>query len=155
MELASGRSITAVGTTTMRTLESLYWLACRWKDSGSGPEMEVSQWIHRDTSEPFVSFAEAMGYLADRVHGEGSIEFVTRLMIVPGYRVRSADRLLTNFHMPNSTLLCIVEAMIGPDWRRVYAHAVDSGYRFLSYGDACLLERRNESLQRTGVPISE
>jgi S-adenosylmethionine:tRNA ribosyltransferase-isomerase len=62
-------------------------------------------------------------------------------MIVPGYQVRSAHRLLTNFHMPNSTLLCIVEAMIGARWREVYAHAVKNGYRFLSYGDACLLER--------------
>ena len=153
LEMASGRSITAVGTTTMRTLESLYWLACRWESSGAGPKLEVNQWIHRDTPEPFSSFAAAMTYLAERVEREGSIEFVTRLMIVPGYRVRSADRLLTNFHMPNSTLLCIVEAMIGPDWRRVYAHAVESGYRFLSYGDACLLERRSESQQRTGVPI--
>ena len=155
LELTTGRSITAVGTTTMRTLESLYWLACRWKNSGFGPEREVNQWIHKDTPEPFATFSSAMGYLAERVEGAGFIEFVTRLMIVPGYRVRSADRLLTNFHMPNSTLLCIVEAMIGHDWRSVYAHAVESGYRFLSYGDACLLERRDESLQRTGVPKSE
>ena len=141
--LASGSDITAVGTTTLRTLESLFWLACRWREQGIGPEREVQQWVHKEVKDPFASFSEAMGWLANhRSNGDSNLEFVTRLMIVPGYRVRSAQRLLTNFHMPKSTLLCIVEAMVGEVWRDAYAHAVNSGYRFLSYGDACLLERR-------------
>ena len=99
--------------------------------------------MHKEVKDPFASFSEAMGWLANhRSNGDSNLEFVTRLMIVPGYRVRSAQRLLTNFHMPKSTLLCIVEAMVGEVWRDAYAHAVNSGYRFLSYGDACLLERR-------------
>ncbi|MDA9863758.1 S-adenosylmethionine:tRNA ribosyltransferase-isomerase [Flavobacteriales bacterium] len=142
--LASGTEITAVGTTTLRTLESLFWLACRWREQGVGPELEVQQWVHQEVADPFSSFAEAMRWLVDQQTGEdASLEFVTRLMIVPGYRVRSAQRLLTNFHMPKSTLLCIVEAMVGPGWRGAYDHAVSSEYRFLSYGDACLLERRD------------
>lgn len=142
--LASKSEITAVGTTTLRTLESLFWLACRWREQGVGPEVEVQQWVHREVQDPFSSFAEAMGWLVDQqTDGAAGLEFVTRLMIVPGYRVRSAQRLLTNFHMPKSTLLCIVEAMVGPVWRSAYAHAVTSDYRFLSYGDACLLERRD------------
>ena len=141
--LASGSEITAVGTTTLRTLESLFWLACRWREQGVGPEVEVQQWVHKEVRDPFSSFSEAMAWLAERrTDATADIEFVTRLMIVPGYRVRSAQRLLTNFHMPKSTLLCIVEAMVGPVWREAYAHAVASEYRFLSYGDACLLERR-------------
>ncbi|HCZ08040.1 MAG TPA: S-adenosylmethionine tRNA ribosyltransferase, partial [Flavobacteriales bacterium] len=141
--LASGSEITAVGTTTLRTLESLFWLACRWREQGVGPEVEVQQWVHKEVRDPFSSFSEAMAWLAERrTDANADIEFVTRLMIVPGYRVRSAQRLLTNFHMPKSTLLCIVEAMVGPVWREAYAHAVASEYRFLSYGDACLLERR-------------
>ena len=130
------------GTTTLRTLESAYWLACRWMQGGAGPEVPVQQWIHREVDAVFADFAEAAAWLAGQVEGQ-DLEFVTHLMVVPGYRVRSARRLFTNFHMPNSTLLCIVEAMLGPGWREVYAHAVQARYRFLSYGDACLLERRD------------
>ena len=103
--------------------------------------MDVAQWIHREVEPQFATFCEAAGWLADRIGEDGILEFVTHLMVVPGYAVRSARRILTNFHMPNSTLLCIVEAMVGPTWREAYAHAVVAGYRFLSYGDACLLER--------------
>ncbi|MCH1581974.1 MAG: S-adenosylmethionine:tRNA ribosyltransferase-isomerase [Flavobacteriales bacterium] len=142
-ELAKGQAITAVGTTTMRTLESLFWLACRWREHGVGPEQEIEQWVYKGIDQPFDTFAAAAAWLLERTAEQGGgLEFVTHLMIVPGYRVRSAERLLTNFHMPNSTLLCIVEAMLGPIWREVYAHAVAENYRFLSYGDACLLERR-------------
>ncbi len=139
--LAEIEDLTVVGTTSLRTLESAFWLASRWKAGGLGPETDVAQWIHRDVKPGFRDFREAAGWLADRVELAGHLEFVTHLMVVPGYRVRSASRLLTNFHMPNSTLLCIVEAMMGPGWRGAYAHAVEKGYRFLSYGDACLLER--------------
>jgi S-adenosylmethionine:tRNA ribosyltransferase-isomerase len=66
----------------------------------------------------------------------------TELLIAPGYQVRMADALVTNFHQPQSTLLLLVAAFIGPDWRRVYQHALDQGYRFLSYGDGSLLWKR-------------
>jgi S-adenosylmethionine:tRNA ribosyltransferase-isomerase len=140
--LAEGEEITAVGTTTLRTLESLYWMACRWRAEGVGSEAALNQWVHQEVTDPFRSMADAMEWLLDQRGTEAPFSFVTHLMIVPGYRVRSAERLLTNFHMPNSTLLCIVEAMIGGAWREAYRHAVESGYRFLSYGDACLLERQ-------------
>lgn len=139
--LAEGAEVTAVGTTTLRTLESLYWIACRWKSEGIAPDQPLQQWVYREVEEPFADHPEAMAWLLEAIGTAAHVEFVTNLMIVPGYRVRSAHRLLTNFHMPNSTLLCIVEAMIGARWREVYAHAVKEGYRFLSYGDACLLER--------------
>jgi len=140
-KLSGIEDLTVVGTTSLRTLESAFWLASRWKAGGPGPEVDVSQWIHREAEPQFSDFREAAGWLVDRIGETGELEFVTHLMIVPGYRVRSARRLLTNFHMPNSTLLCIVEAMVGPVWREAYTHAVKEGYRFLSYGDACLLER--------------
>jgi S-adenosylmethionine:tRNA ribosyltransferase-isomerase len=63
------------------------------------------------------------------------------LLIAPGYQLKVADRLITNFHQPNSTLLLLVATIIGEDWKRVYAHALNSDYRFLSYGDSSLLER--------------
>ncbi len=140
--LAGITDLTVVGTTTLRTLESAFWLASRWKQGGAGPDVPVQQWIHREVDAAFSDFASAAAWLAEKV-GEEGLEFVTHLMVVPGYTVRSARRLLTNFHMPNSTLLCIVEAMLGPNWRDVYRHAVSAQYRFLSYGDACLLERRD------------
>lgn len=138
--LAEIDDLTVVGTTTLRTLESAFWLACRWKQGLGGPEVPVAQWIHREVDPSFPDFPSAARWLSEQVEEDG-LEFVTRLMVVPGYAMRSARRLLTNFHMPNSTLLCIVEAMIGPRWREAYAHAVREQYRFLSYGDACLLER--------------
>lgn len=140
--LSGIEDLTVVGTTTLRTLESAYWLACRWSQGGAGPEEPVQQWVHREVNPVFPDLAAAAAWLAGQVEGD-DLEFVTHLMVVPGYKVRSARRLFTNFHMPNSTLLCIVEAMIGPGWRAVYDHAVTAGYRFLSYGDACLLERRD------------
>jgi S-adenosylmethionine:tRNA ribosyltransferase-isomerase len=72
----------------------------------------------------------------DRYTGE------TELMIVPGYRFRIVDGMVTNFHMPQSTLLLLVAAFIGPDWKRVYDYALQHDFRFLSYGDACLFFRR-------------
>jgi S-adenosylmethionine:tRNA ribosyltransferase-isomerase len=65
----------------------------------------------------------------------------TQLLIAPGYKVRMARALITNFHQPQSTLLLLVAAFIGPDWRKVYNHALEHGYRFLSYGDSSLLWR--------------
>ena len=67
----------------------------------------------------------------------------TSIIIVPGFRYRVVDMLVTNFHQPQSTLLLLISAFIGDSWREVYAHALDSGYRFLSYGDSSLLFRRD------------
>ena len=67
--------------------------------------------------------------------------FTTALMMVPGYRVRTWDALLTNFHQPGSTLLMLVASVLGDSWKSVYDHALNNDYRFLSYGDASLLWR--------------
>ena len=136
----------AVGTTTLRTLESAYWYLVEWHRTGKRPA-EVPQWIA--TSEA-ADHAEALGWglrdaaawaVRTAAPGEG-LAFATSLMIVPGYRIRTIDGLITNFHQPESTLLCLVEAVAGEVWREAYAHALQSGYRFLSYGDACLFEVR-------------
>jgi len=68
----------------------------------------------------------------------------TQLMIAPGYRIRMADALITNFHQPQSTLLLLVSAMIGDDWRRVYNYALNNEFRFLSFGDSSILFRQSE-----------
>ena len=77
------------------------------------------------------------------------VELTTSLLIAPTYRLKMADGLITNFHQPGSTLLLLVSAVVGGDWERIYAHALASDYRFLSYGDGCLIltkEPDSESL---------
>ncbi|HLK97000.1 MAG TPA: S-adenosylmethionine:tRNA ribosyltransferase-isomerase, partial [Hymenobacter sp.] len=68
-----------------------------------------------------------------------TLHATTQLLIAPGYQFRIAQGLITNFHQPESTLLLLVAALLGPDWQRVYEHALANGYRFLSYGDSSLL----------------
>lgn len=130
----------AVGTTSLRTLESLYWLAVKDAQSGSLPQHVDQHEPYRLTSA-FATYEAAMQHLHARMMAEGidRLAFTTSIMIAPGYRVKSVRGLFTNFHMPKSTLLLLVCALIGDDWKRVYDHALTGGYRFLSYGDGSLL----------------
>lgn len=139
-ELAqTDRSVYAVGTTSVRTLESLYHLGCR--ASVGLPVDELPQWYPYDEAHPRLSVQEAMTALLNAFEGP---QFVgaTRVIIAPGYEYKVVDGIITNFHQPRSTLLLLVSAFLGGDrWRQVYDHALDNpGYRFLSYGDACLLQ---------------
>lgn len=137
---ATPRRVIAVGTTSVRTLESLYHLGCM-AAQGLDPA-ELPQWYPYGPDHPDLSVAAAMQALLSRMKGETFIA-TTRLMIAPGYRYRIVRGMVTNFHQPRSTLLLLVSAFIGPDpgWRAVYDHALAAGYRFLSYGDACLFMR--------------
>ena len=83
----------------------------------------------------------ALSALADYLDGHGLQELhsQTQIMIMPGYKFRLVDALITNFHQPHSTLLLLIGAFVGMDWKKIYRHALDSGYRFLSYGDSSLL----------------
>ncbi len=131
----------AVGTTALRTLESLYWLAEKWKKEGVQPKL-IDQYQPYRLEASYDDYEAAMADLAARMEAAGleQLSFATSIMIAPGYTVRSIHGLFTNFHMPKSTLLLLVHALIGDDWKRVYAHALASDYRFLSYGDSSLLE---------------
>lgn len=132
--------IVPVGTTSMRTLESLYWLGVQIL-TGREPEdtFHITQWepYRNDVNIPA---AEALQAIYDFLKRERlqSISGFTGIMIVPGYRFRLCNALVTNFHQPKSTLLLLVAAFIGDTWKSAYKHAVDRGYRFLSYGDSCL-----------------
>ncbi|MFT4682646.1 MAG: S-adenosylmethionine:tRNA ribosyltransferase-isomerase [Flavobacteriales bacterium] len=130
----------AVGTTSLRTLESLYWVAVRLKESGELPQ-EIIQTDPYTFEDSFADFEEAMNSLVKylELNELNSIEFRTSIMISPGYKVKSIVGLFTNFHMPKSTLLFLVAALIGDRWQDVYAHALNHDYRFLSYGDSSLL----------------
>lgn len=137
--LAAKTSVTAVGTTSVRTLESLYHLGCM--ASQGMPLDEVPQWYPYDPSHPSLSKSDAFRALLDYMdaHSLTRLTAATRIIIVPGYRFRVVDVMITNFHQPQSTLLLLVSAFTGGDWRRMYDHALSAGYRFLSYGDAELL----------------
>lgn len=138
-ELAgTDRRVFAVGTTSVRTLESLYHSGClmsqgRW-------DGEVPQWYPYAEYHPGLTVSEALGHIIDYLKANGLNNFIasTRIIIAPGYAYRIVKGMITNFHQPKSTLLLLVSAMIGDDWRKVYEHALGHGYRFLSYGDACL-----------------
>ena len=136
-------SITAVGTTSMRTLESLGALGYRvLRDGTPDAQRTVGQWEIYDTPEALDGrkLLEALsGWM--REHGQEKLKASTRIMIAPGYHFRIADSLITNFHQPQSTLLLLVSAFIGDDWKKVYDYALGHDFRFLSYGDSSLLIR--------------
>lgn len=130
------RPVIAVGTTSVRTLESLYHLGCM--AAQGKPIGELPQWYPYSDGHPRLSRKEALTALAV-VCGERLVA-ATRVIIAPGYEYKVVDGIITNFHQPKSTLLLLVSAFVGEDWRRMYDHALaDERYRFLSYGDACLL----------------
>ena len=127
----------AVGTTSVRTLESLYWYGVRLAKQPDQP-MQVGQWDPYTLSP--VTRTEALEnvlHALDRQHND-TLVGETQLMIAPGYRYRIVDGLVTNFHQPKSTLLLLVSALIGDRWHECYRYALDHDFRFLSYGDSCL-----------------
>lgn len=133
-----------VGTTALRTLESVYWHGVMLIQGRAGREVDVDQWEpyeHAQGSLP--SPLEALQAVMEQMDasGEDRLTGRTRLLIAPGYRFRLTDALVTNFHQPRSTLLLLVAALAGPEWRRIYDHALANNYRMLSYGDASLLYR--------------
>ncbi len=135
------RPVVAVGTTSARTLESLYWLGVKLIVDGDGLHPEISQWDpYEERFSTGIPRQEALSALLDYLERKGMSEYSgsTQLMIVPGYSYRIVNGLITNFHLPQSTLLLLIAAFIGDDWKTAYQYALEHGFRFLSYGDACL-----------------
>ena len=137
------RPVIAVGTTTQRTLQTRYWLgAAQVRQPAPGAALGASPW-HPQAPVAEPAMPHDRGLLALLAHldaaGTDALEASTRLLIAPGYRFQLVQGLITNFHQPESTLLLLVAALLGPGWRTVYDHALAHGYRFLSYGDSSLL----------------
>lgn len=132
----------AVGTTSTRSLESLYWLGVKLMEpAGFDPgSLVIEQWENEKLRQdiPLLDSIESL-LIYCRQNDLEHLHFPTSLMIVPGYRFRTISGLLTNFHMPGSTLLMLIAAWIGEDWKKVYNYALNEGFRFLSYGDSSLL----------------
>ncbi len=143
------KNIIVVGTTTTRTIESLYWFGVKLLvDKTENESIEINQWdpykpeynigINVEKSlEAILSFMDKKGL--EVISGK------TQLIIIPGYKYKIPTILITNFHMPQSTLLLLVSAFIGDNWKEVYDYALNHDFRFLSYGDSCLFFRNNSN----------
>ena len=140
--IAAGGAAVAVGTTSVRTLESLYFLGEKVSENPLIEESElcVGQWEPYNR-EHTMSTVEALTALLQWLDAKGldRVHSHTRIMIAPGYTFRIVKAIVTNFHQPKSTLLLLVSAFIGGNWRKVYDFALENGFRFLSYGDSSLL----------------
>ena len=137
----TGKNIIPVGTTSMRNLETLFWIGLKLH-YGYTPFNKVEQWDAYklkipDGFTPEKSLETIINYLYK--NNLKHIEGETQMIIVPGYKFRFANGLITNFHQPKSTLLLLVSALIGENWKKVYDFALNNDFRFLSYGDSCLL----------------
>lgn len=139
-------NIIAVGTTSCRTLESLYWLGCKVlaDDTIQPEELHLRQWEAYEMKEKEVDTITALRALLQWIDKYNCDRLLTKtqIIIAPGYRFRVIKGLVTNFHQPQSTLLLLVAAITGNDWRVIYDHALANGFRFLSYGDGALLWTR-------------
>ena len=139
--MARQRRRVATGTTTLRAMESLFWMTVHHKAHGVWPEV-LPQWTPYET-KGFEGWTDldALRHALDHAPWSGDAwSFETQLMITPSYQVHMVDGLITNFHQPGSTLLCLISAVVGMEgWKSMYEEALNEGYRFLSYGDGCLL----------------
>jgi S-adenosylmethionine:tRNA ribosyltransferase-isomerase len=141
LQNAKPEHIFAVGTTSLRALESIYWYGVKLIKNKDTEIFEINQWDpYGELDQEPVTTAQALDAIL-RLLEETNADLITgftSLMIVPGYRFRMCQGLITNFHQPQSTLLLLVAAFIGPVWREVYEYALTHDFRFLSYGDGCL-----------------
>jgi len=137
--LLTDRFIIAVGTTAMRTLESLYWFGVKLLENPEN-EFNITQ---EDPYQPraLPSRHEALVAIASHMDRQrlDSLTGTTSIFIYPGYPFKICQGLITNFHLPASTLILLVAAFIGEDWKKIYDEALSKQYRFLSYGDSSLL----------------
>lgn len=134
------RKLIAVGTTSVRTLESLYYVGVSCLENGA-PE-DVRQWAPYEREYPY-STREAIEAIVQYLEANGldELKVGTRIIIVPGFKFRLVDMMVTNFHQPESTLILLVSAFVDGDWHTIYDYALSHGFRFLSYGDSSLLVR--------------
>lgn len=136
-----------VGTTSLRTLESLYWIGvkCAEQVELNLDEVGLTQWEAYELPQTITvdaSVSALITYL--ETNGMDRLITKTRLLIGPGYQIRTASGILTNFHQPQSTLLLLIHAFVGESWKNIYMHALENNYRFLSFGDGSLLWKREE-----------
>lgn len=144
--------IFCVGTTSLRTVESIYWMGVKVKmnENIDPAELVINQWeVYETLSAQAIPVKESLDALLrwmDCRHLRRLLS-ETQILIAPGYPFKIISGLVTNFHQPQSTLLLLVAALMGERWRDMYQYALDNDFRFLSYGDGCLLFK-----ETTGIP---
>ncbi len=138
--LAQKGKTVAVGTTSVRTLESLFWYGVKLLE-GKNEEFKIDKLFAYQTRKSVPSKEEALKAILGLMDRSGleSILGTTEIFIFPGYQYRMIEGLITNFHQPGSTLILLIAAILGDNWKNVYQEALDMDYRFLSYGDSSLL----------------
>lgn len=139
--LRKTRNIIAVGTTSVRTLESLYYIGIQLeKNHDSSQQLKVMQWEPYEQSLE-ISTERALQNILNYLEKNNlkTLLASTQIMIKPGYQFRIVKGIITNFHQPKSTLLLLVSAFVGPNWKDLYNYALENDFRFLSYGDSSLL----------------
>jgi len=132
-------NITAVGTTTVRTLESLYFIGLKLF-LNKPDSLHIKQWEVYDLKKE-INIRDALQNIIDFMNKEKTdkLEASTQIIIIPGYEFNIVTKLITNFHQPKSTLLLLISAFIGGDWKNIYKYAIENNFRFLSYGDSSIL----------------
>ena len=135
-----GKPVIPVGTTSVRTLESIYWFGVQLSQNPDIESMHVRQWDPYTLEDLNITTEQSLSNVLQWMERHDS-EYLfgdTQLLIAPGYRYHVINGLITNFHQPKSTLLLLVSALIGDNWKECYRYALDHDFRFLSYGDSCL-----------------
>ena len=134
-------AIIAVGTTSLRTIESLYWLGIKTLLNPNIEILSLSQWEVYDIPDKNISVKKSLESILQWMDKKSLQRLLTKtqIIIAPGYKIKIANALITNFHQPQSTLLLLVAALIGQDWKKIYTYALKNEFRFLSYGDGNLL----------------
>lgn len=133
----------AVGTTSLRTIESLYWLGVKvfYNEKISTGALELSQWEPYDESQKEITVVESLTALLKWMDNNSLQRVVckTSILLAPPYKLKVADGIITNFHQPQSTLLLLISCIVGNEWKNIYNYALENDFRFLSYGDSSLL----------------
>ncbi len=148
--ISKTNEIIAVGTTSLRTLESLYWMGVKTiLQSAITPEdLMIRQWdvyeppLNETASDTEVALIALRQWM--KTQELDHIFLPTQILITPGYKYRVAKAIVTNFHQPQSTLLLLVAAAVGDNWKSIYNYALENDFRFLSYGDGSLLFTETE-----------
>lgn len=143
-KLLATENLFAVGTTSLRTLESLFWMGAKlfYEPTLTIKQAGISQWeVYEKWQLIEMKKNDSLNALLTWMEKNSLDQLVTQtqLLVAPGYRFRMIKGLVTNFHMPQTTLLVLVAALVGESWKNIYTHALQNGYRFLSYGDGCLI----------------
>ena len=144
-KLLNYKEVIPVGTTSMRTIESLYWMGVKAKlhKGISLADLEIKQWdVYDELMQYNVSKEVALISLLQKMKEQNitSIKLQTQIMIAPPYESKIATAIITNFHQPQSTLLLLIAALTGTNWKKMYQYALENNFRFLSYGDSSLIK---------------